>query len=141
MGVKHVLSSTSVSKDGQRPNSLWIPSLCYAFNSLLVTRNTRLTFALPLVSSLPSRYILGKSTVVRLLESSNSVPFSEIDVRAIGYITIDINRRLLTRHDYINVLNTLTQLHEQLPVHLMNEVNEGLNGTLRMTCDDLSSVS
>ena len=115
--------------------------LCYTFNSWLVTRNTRLVFALPLARSLPSPYILRKNTIFLLLESSNSISFSEIDVRAIGYITIDINRRLLTRQDYINVLNTLTQLHEQLPVPLMNEVNEGLNRTLRMTCDDPSSVS
>jgi hypothetical protein len=40
-------------------------------------------------------------------------------------MTIDINRRLLTRYSFINVLNTITQLNNQLPECLMNEVREG----------------
>ena len=39
-------------------------------------------------------------------------------------MTIDINRRLLIRHNFINVLNTITQLSEQLPICLMNEVRK-----------------
>jgi hypothetical protein len=50
--------------------------------------------------------------------------FSEINSRAMAYMTIDINRRLLVRYNFINVLNTITQLNEQLPIYLMNEVRE-----------------
>ena len=38
-------------------------------------------------------------------------------------MTIDINRRLLSYYGYINILNTITQLNEQLPIRLMNEVS------------------
>ncbi len=50
--------------------------------------------------------------------------FSEINTRAVAYMTIDINRRLLIWYGFINILNTITQLNEQLPICLMNEVSE-----------------
>jgi len=37
-------------------------------------------------------------------------------------MSIDINRRLLIRYSFINVLNTITKLNEQLSICLMNEV-------------------
>jgi hypothetical protein len=37
-------------------------------------------------------------------------------------MTIDINRRLLVWYGYINILNTITQLNDQLPICIMNEV-------------------
>ncbi|CAF1045110.1 unnamed protein product [Adineta ricciae] len=46
---------------------------------------------------------------------------SGINTRAIGYMAIDINRRLLIWYGFINILNTITQLSEQLPISLMNE--------------------
>ncbi|UJR36071.1 hypothetical protein I4U23_028807 [Adineta vaga] len=46
---------------------------------------------------------------------------SGINTRAVGYMTIDINRRLLIWYGFINILNTITQLNEQLPISLMNE--------------------
>ena len=39
-------------------------------------------------------------------------------------MTIDINRRLLSYYGYMNVLYTITQLNEQLPLRLMSEVRE-----------------
>lgn len=39
-------------------------------------------------------------------------------------MTIDINRRLISYFGYMNILNTITQLNEQLPIHVMNEVRE-----------------
>lgn len=39
-------------------------------------------------------------------------------------MTIDINRRLLIYYGYLNILNTITQLNEQLPICIMNEVND-----------------
>ena len=39
-----------------------------------------------------------------------------------AYMTIDINRRLLKRYAFINVLETITQLNQTLPTALMNEV-------------------
>lgn len=50
--------------------------------------------------------------------------FSDINTRVLAYMTIDINRRLLIYYGYINVLDTITQLNEQLPLRLMNEVRE-----------------
>lgn len=38
-------------------------------------------------------------------------------------MTIDINRLLISYYGYMNILNTITQLNEQLPIHLMNEVS------------------
>ena len=37
-------------------------------------------------------------------------------------MSTDINRRLFIRYSFINVLNTITKLNEQLPICLMNEV-------------------
>ena len=37
-------------------------------------------------------------------------------------MTIDMNRRLLMYYGYMNILNTITQLNEQLPMCVMNEV-------------------
>ena len=130
-GTKRTWSSTSVSRDGQRRNSLSIPLLFSVFNSSLATRRRKIPFEVLLPIS--SRYIPRKDEFFLLRRYSQDSSCSEIDVRAIAYMTIDINRRLLTRHDYINVLNTLTQLHEELPVHLINEVTEGLHRTLRRT--------
>ncbi|CAF1498050.1 unnamed protein product [Rotaria magnacalcarata] len=45
----------------------------------------------------------------------------EINTRAFEYMTIDINRYLLNKHGYINILNTITQLNEQLPICLVND--------------------
>lgn len=42
----------------------------------------------------------------------------------ISYMTIDINRRLLILFEHINILNTIAQINEQLPVCLINEVGE-----------------
>jgi hypothetical protein len=39
-------------------------------------------------------------------------------------MTIDINRRLLISHGYMNILNTITQLNEQLPLYMINEVRK-----------------
>lgn len=39
-------------------------------------------------------------------------------------MAIDINRRLLIWYGFINILNTITQLSEQLPISLMNEVRD-----------------
>jgi len=39
-------------------------------------------------------------------------------------MSIDINRRLLIRYSFINVLNTITKLNEQLSICLMNEVRK-----------------
>lgn len=50
--------------------------------------------------------------------------FSELNTRAVAYMTIDINRRLLIHYGYINILNTITQLNEQLPIFEMNEVRK-----------------
>lgn len=47
---------------------------------------------------------------------------SEIDTRTVAYMTIDINRRLLIWYGFINILNTITQLNEQLPVCVLTEV-------------------
>ncbi len=47
-----------------------------------------------------------------------------MNTRAVAYMTIDINRRLLIHYGYINILNTITQLNEQLPIFEMNEVGE-----------------
>ncbi|CAF2477844.1 unnamed protein product [Rotaria sp. Silwood2] len=44
-----------------------------------------------------------------------------INTRAVAYMTIDINRCLLMSYGFINVLNTITQLNEQLPTCVMNE--------------------
>ncbi|CAF1150239.1 unnamed protein product [Adineta steineri] len=44
-----------------------------------------------------------------------------VNTRAIAYMTIDINRRLLIWYGFINILNTITQLNQQLPICLMNE--------------------
>jgi len=41
-------------------------------------------------------------------------------------MTIDINRRLLISHGYMNILNTITQLNEQLPLYMINEVRKKL---------------
>ncbi|CAF3902640.1 unnamed protein product [Rotaria sordida] len=45
----------------------------------------------------------------------------EINTRAFAYITIDINRHLLKKYNHINVLNTITQLNEQLSICLIND--------------------
>ncbi|UJR10008.1 hypothetical protein I4U23_014231 [Adineta vaga] len=44
-----------------------------------------------------------------------------IDTLAIAYMTSDINRRLLIRCGFINILNTITQLNKHLPICIMTE--------------------
>jgi hypothetical protein len=39
-------------------------------------------------------------------------------------MTIDINRRLLIYYGYMNILNTVAKLNEQLPICIMNGVSE-----------------
>lgn len=53
------------------------------------------------------------------------VLFSDVDTRALAYVTIDINRRVMIWYGFINILNTLTQLNEQLSICLLNEVGDG----------------
>jgi hypothetical protein len=65
-------------------------------------------------------YIASKKIPI-LKKQKSLFYFSEINTRAIAYMTIDINRRLLVWYGFINILNTITQLNEQLPICLMNE--------------------
>lgn len=39
-------------------------------------------------------------------------------------MSIDVNRRLSIGYGFINVLNTMSKLNEQLPIYLMNEVRK-----------------
>lgn len=39
-------------------------------------------------------------------------------------MSVDINRRLSIRYGFVNVLNTMSKLNEQLPIYLMNEVRK-----------------
>ncbi|CAF3418929.1 unnamed protein product [Rotaria socialis] len=45
----------------------------------------------------------------------------DINTRALAFMTVDINRRLLNRYSFINILNTIAQLNEQLSLSIMNE--------------------
>lgn len=47
---------------------------------------------------------------------------SHIDDRAIAYLCIDINHRLLTNHTFINVLSAMKKLSSELSVDVTHEV-------------------
>ena len=68
-----------------------------------------------------------------------SVFFSDVDTRALAYMTIDINRRVMIWYGFINILNTLTQLNEQLSICLLNEVGDGCS--FRFEKRQLCSIS
>lgn len=50
-----------------------------------------------------------------------AVHTSQINTRLISYLTIDINRQLLINYEYINILNTIKQINDQLSTCIINE--------------------
>ncbi|CAF3983211.1 unnamed protein product, partial [Rotaria magnacalcarata] len=52
---------------------------------------------------------------------SIAINCSDINTRALAFMTVDINRRLLNRYSFINILDTIAQLNEQLSLSIMNE--------------------
>jgi hypothetical protein len=115
MKIKFVISNIIKSKVGLKQHSPSIPLLYYVFNISLIKKKKKTNIII-------SPYILGKN---KSLKSFLKIfYFSELNTRAVAYMTIDINRRLLIHYGYINILNTITQLNEQLPIFEMNEVRE-----------------
>ena len=89
---------------------------------------TETSFDLDPITLLRLQYFLGQKDH-ELEYSPNFSPTTialhcrrENDTRAISYMTIDVNRRLFIWYGFINVLNTITQLNDQLPVCVLNEV-------------------
>ena len=109
-------------KIGHQRRSTSIPLPCYACNTSLATRirSTKSSIRVTPVSLL---FIPGKEASP-LWASSPWLLSSEIDTRALAYMTIDVNRRLMIWYGFVNVLNTLSQLNEQLPICLLNEVGK-----------------
>lgn len=64
---------------------------------------------------------------------------SGIAPSAVAYMAIDINRRLLGKYSFVNVLQTVTLLNQQLPARIMNEVrhSSGPCGSTESICFQL----
>jgi hypothetical protein len=123
MVLKLVLSNIFKSKIGLKQNFPPILLLSYMFNLWLVKKKE--IDDCRIINQVSSLYILG--ITFTNLELFFIDYFSEINSRAIAYLSTDINRCVLLRDNHINVLATMTKLNEQLPIFLMNEVNKDKN--------------
>ncbi|CAF4103360.1 unnamed protein product, partial [Adineta steineri] len=86
---------------------------------------TEIKFALDPVALLRLQYYINdKERNERLLDNTpNSIAIHScgVNIPAVAYMTIDINRRLSMRYSFINILKTITELNTQLPMSIMNK--------------------
>ncbi|CAF3141164.1 unnamed protein product [Rotaria sp. Silwood2] len=86
---------------------------------------TETTFSLDPIALVRLQYNIDNREKEERIHDTNrgiiAIHSCEINTRAFAYMTIDINRYLLIQYTYINVLNTITRLNEQLPICLIND--------------------
>ncbi|CAF3748010.1 unnamed protein product [Rotaria sp. Silwood1] len=86
---------------------------------------TETTFSLDPIALLRLQYNIDYREKEERIHDNNrsiiAIHSCEINTRAFAYMIIDINRHLLIKYNYINVLNTITRLNEQLPICLIND--------------------